>query len=152
MIHETQGAQISRKQDERNICYHENNLYIHWWATLMSHGKDETRVCGYIYVCMCIYIYIYMCVCICIYIYVCVCVCVCICIYIYIYIYICICVYIYECVCVCGCVYARNFLWLYDFQKSCVICVCIRQIGAYKGHLIFLLPGAGLILIFDKSK
>ena len=26
MIHDTQSAQISQKQDERNICYHENNV------------------------------------------------------------------------------------------------------------------------------
>ena len=34
MIHNTQSAQISQKQDERNICYHENNapswLSPHW--------------------------------------------------------------------------------------------------------------------------
>ena len=48
-------------------------------STLMSPGKDETHVCGYIYIYVYIYIYIYMY----IYIY--------ICIYIYIYVY----VYIY---------------------------------------------------------
>ena len=26
MIHDTQSAQISQKQDERNICNHENNV------------------------------------------------------------------------------------------------------------------------------
>ena len=26
MIHDTQSAQISQKQDERNICYNENNV------------------------------------------------------------------------------------------------------------------------------
>ena len=42
-------------------------LYSLTRATLMSPGKDETRVCGYIY------IYIYICVCVC----VCLCLCVC---------------------------------------------------------------------------
>ena len=26
VIHDTQSAQISQKQDERNICYHEKNM------------------------------------------------------------------------------------------------------------------------------
>ena len=41
VIHDTQSAQISQKQDERNICYHENNA-LSWLSPQWLCGNSCT--------------------------------------------------------------------------------------------------------------
>ena len=70
MIHDTQSAQISQKQDERNIyaimktmCptgYHHNGFAANHALGHMMYGYIRLCVCVCVCVCVCIYIYIYM--------------------------------------------------------------------------------------------
>ena len=67
MIHDTQSAQISQKQDERNIyvimktmCppgYHHNGF-------VATHALGHTYVCIYVCIYLCLYIYTYILTCV----------------------------------------------------------------------------------------